>query len=480
MTSLEVESSIQLEGLLGDHPILENGNYLLDYYQLEEKLSHHEAETVPLFERMTRMKHELIESERQTIRLEEFQPKVMTSFVRNQLIDKLYLPIIGDNLAKQLGTVGENTRTDRQGMLLLISPPGYGKTTLMEYIANRLGLVFMKINGPAIGHQVTSLDPSEAPNAGAREELYKLNLALEMGDNIMLYLDDIQHCHPEFLQKFISLTDAQRKIEGVFRGQSKTYDLRGKKVAVVMAGNPYTESGEKFRIPDMLSNRADTYNLGDMIGGSEDLFRLSYLENAVSANPVVARLGNLSSEDQQAIFQTAERGVEEYPELSSNLSVEELKDIFAILGHMTKIRDVVLQVNQAYIKSAGQQDEYRKEPPFLLQGSYRNMARMTEKLAPIMNEEELDTLIQSHYESESQTLTTSAEANFLRFREMTGKASAEELARKQEINAIYLEQKRVSSDRLSQIVAEMRSFSEGLLAIRDVIDPGKDDEKTGK
>ena len=26
-----------------------------------------------------------------------------------------------------------------------------------------------------------------------------------------------------------------------------------------MAGNPYTESGEKFRIPDMLSNRADTY-----------------------------------------------------------------------------------------------------------------------------------------------------------------------------------------------------------------------------
>lgn len=76
-----------------------------------------------------------------------------------------------------------------------------------------------------------------------------------------------------------------------------------------------------------------------------------------------------------------------------------------------------------------------------------------------------------------QTLTTSAEANFLRFREMTGKANEEELARKQDINKIYLEQKRVSSDRLSQIVAEMRSFSEGLLAIRDVISPGKDDEK---
>ena len=33
-----------------------------------------------------------------------------------------------------------------------------------------------------------------------------------------------------------------------------------------MAGNPYTESGEKFQIPDMLASRADTYNLGDVIG----------------------------------------------------------------------------------------------------------------------------------------------------------------------------------------------------------------------
>ncbi len=46
---------------------------------------------------------------------------------------------MGDNLAKQMGTAGENKRSDRMGLLLLVSPPGYGKTTLMEYIANRLG-----------------------------------------------------------------------------------------------------------------------------------------------------------------------------------------------------------------------------------------------------------------------------------------------------------------------------------------------------
>ena len=91
----------------------------------------------------------------------------VTYQVAQYVLDQVYLPLIGDNLAKQIGAAGEGKRTDRMGLLLLISPPGYGKTTLMEYIANRLGIVFMKINGPAIGHGVTSLDPAEAPNAAA-------------------------------------------------------------------------------------------------------------------------------------------------------------------------------------------------------------------------------------------------------------------------------------------------------------------------
>ena len=56
---------------------------------------------------------------------------------------------------------------------------------------------------------------------------------------------------------------------------------------MVMAGNPYTESGEKFQIPDMLSNRADIYNLGEIIGESSDAFEMSYLENALTSNPVL-------------------------------------------------------------------------------------------------------------------------------------------------------------------------------------------------
>ena len=166
-----------LSGMIGSHKCIDNGQYHLDFNEFMARLNHFQRVIVPRFRDFTRLKHELVEKEREELRLDEFKPRVLTSFVRNRLIDKVYLPLVGDNLAKQLGTAGETKRTDRMGLLLLISPPGYGKTTLMEYIANRLGLIFMKINGPAIGHQVTSLDPGEAPNAAAREEIEKLNLS---------------------------------------------------------------------------------------------------------------------------------------------------------------------------------------------------------------------------------------------------------------------------------------------------------------
>ncbi|MFO1063966.1 MAG: hypothetical protein U0892_08900 [Pirellulales bacterium] len=84
----------------------------------------------------------------QELKTRELKASVLTSFVRNRLIDEVYLPLVGDNLAKQIGASGDSKRSDRMGMLLLISPPGYSKTTLVEYIANRL-VAMVKINGPA-------------------------------------------------------------------------------------------------------------------------------------------------------------------------------------------------------------------------------------------------------------------------------------------------------------------------------------------
>jgi hypothetical protein len=400
---------------------------------------------------------------------------VLSSFVRNELINTVYLPLVGDNLAKQIGAAGDARRTDLMGLLLVISPPGYGKTTLLEYVASRLGIVFVKINGPALGHQVTSLDPEEAPNAAARQEIIKLNLALEMGDNALICVDDIQHCNPEFLQKFISLCDGQRRIEGVWNGKPRTYDLRGRKVVVVMAGNPYTESGQKFRIPDMLANRADTYNLGDIIGGSAAAFKASYIENAVTSNAVLAPLANKSQKDIRAFIRIAETGSRDGVVFEASYSPQETEEILSVMKKLVIVRETVLRVNQEYIASAAQADEFRVEPPFRLQGSYRNMNRLAEKVVPVMNDAEVRALLLDHYRGESQTLTTGAESNLLKFKEMVGALDTTEAARWEEIKKTFRRNttaKGTGDDPAGRVVASLTGFQDGLDAIRKTMEAG--------
>ncbi|MCR9199808.1 MAG: DNA repair ATPase [Planctomycetaceae bacterium] len=470
---LKADVNAVVSGLVGSHPLTQQGDYHLNYNRFTDRLQSYCDQQVPQFTRFAELKHRVIDRARDEMRLEEFRPRVLTSFVRNKLLNDVYLPLIGDNLAKQIGSTGEGKRTDLMGLLLLVSPPGYGKTTLMEYIANRLGLIFMKINGPALGHSITSLDPSEATNAGAREEVEKLNLAFEMGDNVMIYLDDIQHTHPEFLQKFISLCDAQRKIEGVYKGRTRTYDLRGRKVAVVMAGNPYTESGEKFQIPDMLSNRADIYNLGEIIGESADAFEMSYLENALTSNPVLSRLASRSQQDVYAIIRMANNEPREDVDLEGNYSLEEISELVSTMQKLMRVRDVILTVNREYIRSAAQSDDYRTEPAFKLQGSYRNMNRIAEKVVPIMNDDELTSLIVSNYENDAQTLTSGAEANLLKFRELTGLLTPEQQMRWDDIRRTFRQNLKMrgidSDDKTGQVIATLATLNDGLADIQKAV-----------
>lgn len=471
---LHGEPTRKVEKLIGNHPLLDQKGYTLDFNEFMYRLERFQSTTVPRFEAYVAGKKKLLEKKRAELRLEEFKPKVLTSFVRNRLIDEVYLPLIGDNLAKQMGVVGEQKRTDLMGLLLLISPPGYGKTTLMEYVANRLGLTFIKINGPAVGHRVTSLDPQEASNASAREEIEKLNLSLEMGDNIMIYLDDIQHCNPELLQKFISLCDGSRRIEGVYKGKTRTYDLRGRKVSVVMAGNPYTESGSKFQIPDMLANRADTYNLGDVVGDSREAFELSYLENALTSNSVLQKLQSRSRQDLYGLIKIASQGTQQGVVLEGSYSAEEINEIVAVLKHLLKVRDVLLKVNEQYIYSAAQADAYRTEPAFKMQGSYRDMNKIAEKIVAVMNDAELQTLILTHYENQSQTLTTGAESNLLKFKDLIGVISEEEAKRWAEIKKTFKRNLVIGSssseDRVGQLMGQISLLSEGLGEIRSAVE----------
>ena len=462
----------EVSGLLGAHPRVQNRTLRVAIDEMLSRVVPFLFEAAPRFRAFRKLKADIVERERKRLRMSEFQPRVLTSFVRNRLIDQVYLPLVGANLAKQIGAVGAKKRTDLMGMLLLVSPPGYGKTTLMEYVASKLGLVFMKVNGPALGHDVTSLDPNDAKSSTARQEVEKINLAFEMGNNVMLYLDDIQHTSSELLQKFISLCDGQRRIEGVWKGTTRTYDLRGKKFCVVMAGNPYTESGARFQIPDMLANRADTYNLGDILGGQEALFASSYIENSLTSNAALAPLATRDPADTQKLVRMAQGEDIPLTDLSHGYSGAEIEEIQGVLKRLMKVQKLLLDVNQEYIRSASQEDAYRTEPPFKLQGSYRNMNKLTEKVVSAMNDAELEQLIDDHYASESQTLTTGAEQNLLKLAELRKRMSPEQAARWKEIKDGFVRAGRggkKGDDPVARVTGALSGVDDQLQRIREAI-----------
>ncbi|MFJ3549006.1 DNA repair ATPase [Streptomyces sp. NPDC090114] len=470
--------TVTVDGLLGTHPRITDRRLTL---RLDEFLSRTEEFglcDVPAFRAFQRRRTALVNAERTRRRLDDHRPRVMSTFVRNRLVDEVYLPLIGDSLAKQLGTTGESGRTGTGGLLLLVSPPGYGKTTLMEYVADRLGLVLVKISGPALGHAVTSLDPAEAPNATARQEIEKINFALAAGNNTLLHLDDIQHTSPELLQKFIPLCDATRRMEGVWEGEPRTYDLRGKRFAVCMAGNPYTESGEAFRVPDMLANRADVWNLGDVLTGKEDVFALSFVENALTANPVLAPLAARDRADLDLLIRLAGDDPTARPDrLTHPYAPTELDRVLAVLRHLLTARQTVLAVNAAYIASAAQSDEARTEPPFRLQGSYRNMNKIAQRIQPVMNAAELTAVIDDHYTAEAQTLTTGAEASLLKLAELRGTLTAETAARWTEVKSAHTRTLTLGGpdeDTLTRAVAALALLGDRIAAVESAITRASD------
>ena len=102
----------------------------------------------------------------------------------------------------------------------------------------------------------------------------------------------------------------------------------------------------------MLANRADIYNLGDVAQGSENAFRLSYLENAVTSNALLSSLLTQHQEDLLPLIRMAEGGENETDSLKGNYAPQELEDIVEVLRKLLRLRESVYKVNQEYIRSA--------------------------------------------------------------------------------------------------------------------------------
>ncbi|MGV3484987.1 MAG: AAA family ATPase, partial [Planctomycetaceae bacterium] len=199
----------------------------------------------------------------------------------------------------------------------------------------------------------------------------------------------------------------------------------------------------------------------------------SYLENCLTSNEHLAPLAAGNPEDARALIRAAQRDSLEGVELKGNYSADALRAMFEVLRKLNRVRDVVLKVNRAYIRSAAQADAYRTEPPFKLQGSYRNMNRMAEKVVPVMNDAELQALILGSYEQDAQTLTTDNEANLLKLKELLAVLTPAEQERWDSIKYAFVENVRMSGmgseDQAGQLLRQLASMRDGLESIRQVI-----------
>jgi hypothetical protein len=224
-------------------------------------------------------------------------------------------------------------------------------------------------------------------------------------------------------------------------------------------------------VPDMLANRADIYNLGDILGGMDVQFALSYVEISMTSNPILAPLALRDMEDIYKLIDMAKGAEIVSSDLKHQYSAAEINEIIEVFKKLFVIQDVVLKINQQYIESAAQNDNYRVEPAFKLQGSYRNMNKMTEKVSAVMNHDELMQMIADHYLGEAQLLTQGAEDNLLKLAELRGNMTEQEQARWTQIKADFLRNKAMggdSDDIGAKVIAQLVDLVNGVQQLKQV------------
>ncbi|MFO1063965.1 MAG: hypothetical protein U0892_08895 [Pirellulales bacterium] len=173
------------------------------------------------------------------------------------------------------------------------------------------------------------------------------------------------------------------------------------------------------------------------------------------------------------MIRAAMRETVEGLDLRTSIAADSLSEILSVLRKLNRARDIVLKVNREYIRSAAQADAYRTEPPFKLQGSYRNMNRIAERIVPVMTDDEVLNTVVTNYVQDAQTLTRDSESNLLKFKELVGILSASERERWEQIKYAYVESVRMQGiggdDQAAQFLKMFAGLRDGLETIRRAI-----------
>lgn len=200
------------------------------------------------------------------------------------------------------------------------------------------------------------------------------------------------------------------------------------------------------------------------------------IDLSLTSNPLLKQLASKSYDDLYPLIEMASSGKRDGFDLKGNHSKQDIESYLAILDKVIKVRNVVLQANSAYIASAAMEDAYRVEPPFRLQGSYRDMNKLVSKIVPMMNDAEIEVLLLSHYQNETQTLTNAAEANFLKFKEMTKMLSEDEASRWEDIKTTFVKNNKLKafgdSNNMAQVLSQMTEFTNHIEGIKEILKLG--------
>lgn len=101
------------------------------------------------------------------------------------------------------------------------------------------------------------------------------------------------------------------------------------------------------------------------------------------------------------------------------------------------------------------------------------MNKLIGSLSPIMNTKEIDLLLQSHYENQSQTLTNLAQSNLLKYNEITNILTSQEKEQWQQIKSTFIKNTKLKvfgkEQSMQQLVKTLSDFGDHLQGIQETL-----------